>query len=232
MKQHETLSTRERFVNWLTQTLSRYRKVITIGGITAVVLIVGIVAYFEIQDRRLEESLVLVEQAEEQIQQLQALEEGDEREQMESDVLATLDEVIDGYSRLYSAQRALFLRGSLRMEQEAWEQAIEDFSRVSDEFSESHLALISLSNKAAAYEELGNLDQALATYEELADKREERNPLRARALFSIGRIQEQMGDTEAATTSYEQLVSEYSDSEWTNLARNRILVLETGASAN
>ncbi len=231
MKQQETLSTRERFIDWLSQTLSRYRKVIMIGGIALVVAVVGIVAYFEIQDRRLEESLVRVEQAEEQLQQLETL-EGDEREQMESDVLTTLDGVIEDYSRLYSAQRALFLRGDLRMKQGAWQEAIDDFRRLSDDFSASHLALISLSNKAAAYEEIGELDQALAAYEELAEKREDRNPLRARALFSIGRLHEQMGDPEAATSSYEELVSEYSDSEWTNLARNRILVLETGATAN
>lgn len=231
MKQQETLTTRERFINWLSKTLSKHRRAIAVTGITLVVALIGLVSYFEIQERRLEESLVLVEEAEEQFREWRNL-EGDEREDMESDLRSTLSEVIDGYPRLYSAQRALFIRGNLRLEQEQWEQAIEDFRRVGEDFAESHLALISLSNIAAAYEELGEMEQALTTYEELSTKREERNPLRARALFSIGRIQEQMGEPDEARSSYEELVSEYSDSEWTNLALNRILVLETGAAAD
>lgn len=227
MSQQQELGARERFVNWLTSTLSRYRKVVMIGGISLIVIVVGIVVFFQVQERRLQESIVMVEDAQDLIEEWEQSEE-EERSELESEFLTLLDDVIDGYSNLYPAQRALFLRGQFYMETEQWNEAVEDYRVLSDSFSDSHLALIALSNKATAQEELGDHDQALETYEELSEKRETRNPMRARALFSIGRLLEQTGETSEAVESYEDLVSEYPDSEWTKLARNRILVIETG----
>lgn len=227
MSQQQELGARERFVNWLSTTLSRYRKVVMIGGISLIVIVVGIVVFFQVQERRLQESVVMVESAEELINEWER--SGDEdRSEIESEFMALLDGVIEGYSNLYSAQRALFLRGRFYMETEQWNEAAEDYRLLTDSFPDSHLALISLSNKATALEELGEYDQALETYEELSGIRETRNPMRARALFSIGRLHEQAGETGDALESYEGLVSEYPNSDWTNLARNRILAIETG----
>ncbi|MFW6368155.1 MAG: tetratricopeptide repeat protein [Spirochaetota bacterium] len=227
MSQQEKLGARERFVNWLSSTLSRYRKVVMIGGISLIVIVVGIVVFFQVQERRLQESVVMVENAEELISEWEQSQEED-RSEIESEFMSLLDDVIDGYSNLYSAQRALFLRARFYMETEQWSEAVADYRSLTDSFPESHLALISLSNKATAHEELGESDQALETYEELSELRETRNPMRARALFSIGRLQEQSGETDDALESYEGLVSEYPNSDWTNLARNRILAIETG----
>lgn len=201
------------------------------GGIVIVIAITSLVVYFEVQDRRLEESMVRVERAQELIEQWEAA-DGSERESIEEEVRDILNDVIDNYSRLYSAQRALFVRGRLAFELEQWEEAAEDFGRVSQGFPQSHLALIALANQATAFEQSGNIERAMNSYMELSEKREERNPMRARALFSVGRLHEQAGDVQDALEAYEALVAQYSDSEWTNLARNRILAIETGVIGN
>ncbi len=231
MKQKTELTKREKFVEWLTAFMSRNRRWLLLGAITAAVAIVVVVVVVEVRDRRLEESLRLVERAADRYDEWIAA-EGDDRESIEAEIMGTLDEVIADYSRLYSAQRALFIRGRMHLEEERWEEAAADFRALSERFPDSHLALIALSNEAVAWEQGGNLERAFETYIDLAEEREARNPLRARALFSAGRLQEQLGDDDAARDHYDTLVSEYSDSEWTKLARNRILVLETGVGRN
>lgn len=231
MKQKEELTKRERFVEWLTAFMSRHRRWIALGATVAAVAIVAVVVIVEVRERRLDESLRLVERAQDRYDEWLAA-EGDDRESIEAEIMSTLDEVISDYSRLYSAQRALFVRGRMHLEEERWEEAAGDFRAVAERFSDSHLALIALSNEAVAWEQSGNLDRAFEVYLELSEERDARNPLRARALFSAGRLQEHLGDEEAAREYYNALVSEYSDSEWTNLARNRILVLETGTGRN
>ncbi len=231
MKQKEELTNRERFVEWLTTFMARHRRWLVLGAITAAVAIVAVVVIFEVRDRRLEESLTRVERAEDRYEEWGAA-EGDDRESIEAEIMSTLDDVISDYSRLYSAQRALFVRGRMHLEEERWEEAADDFRTLSERFPNSHLALIALSNKAVAWEQSGNLERALETYIDLSEERDARNPLRARALFSAGRLKEQLGDEDAAREHYNTLVSEYAESEWTKPARNRILVLETGIGKN
>ena len=80
-------------------------------------------------------------------------------------------------------------------------------------------------NAAAAYEELGQSDEALQLYEKVsADK----NFVdRSRAYFNAGRLKEAAGDFEGAKLSY-QAISDLGNSKdtWSDMAKTRLLELE------
>jgi len=219
----------ERIKEALSTFLNQHRKKAAVALGLIVVVVVGLVVYFEIQDRRLEESLEVVEGLEEDLEQWRQQPAGD-RDEAEADrIHAELTTIVEDYARLYSGQRALYLRGTLLYEQEEWDEAASDYLALADRFPRSHLALVGLSNAAAAYEEEGQLERALKLYERLAEKRPDTNPLRARAVFSAGRLWETLGDTEEALKAYERLVQDFEESQWSTLARSRILTLNGAA---
>ena len=79
------------------------------------------------------------------------------------------------------------------------------------------------------YEELGDVDSAIAQYEKTIANEE--CMFVPHALFSLGRIAEEKGDFETAVAKYDELVSKYASSEWANLAESRLIALEIDGKA-
>ena len=80
-------------------------------------------------------------------------------------------------------------------------------------------------NAAAACEELGQADEALALYEKVSADKDFVN--RSRAAFNVGRVKESKGDYEGAASAYEGIASYgYSNDEWNDMAKTRLLDLK------
>ncbi|MFW6234819.1 MAG: tetratricopeptide repeat protein, partial [Spirochaetota bacterium] len=81
-----------------------------------------------------------------------------------------------------------------------------------------------------AHEENSEPEEAMDAYRQLLSMRPDSSPLTARALFSLGRLSErQSGDGDDPRDYYERIINEYPQSNWTTLARNRLLALSTAA---
>jgi hypothetical protein len=107
--------------------------------------------------------------------------------------------------------------------------AIAGWSRLkeADDLLKSGLETV-FTNKAASQ---GDLKAARDVYEKLVDGGAGVAPdVRERALFGLARTLETMsdGDTDAAAKTYARLVSEFKDSIFADLARDRIAALESG----
>ena len=110
------------------------------------------------------------------------------------------------------------LRGDLRFELAAWDEAAADYRELARRFPKSYLAPVARFN--------GDLPRG----EERRGGREgglhrHRDPLEgdrggARALFALGRIAEGAEAWDDAKTRYEQLDAEWPTSGWTQLAKN------------
>jgi tetratricopeptide (TPR) repeat protein len=77
-----------------------------------------------------------------------------------------------------------------------------------------------------SYEELGDAQKALASYQRV-EQRYRDSYLLPRVLFSTGRLLEAEGDYAGALKDYNRMEDEHPDSAWTRLARNRIIQLKT-----
>jgi len=137
-----------------------------------------------------------------------------------------IDRALEEFPRQFAAQRALFTRGLMALEDEQWESAAESFLAVADSWETSYLAPVSLFNAASALEEAGDVDGAINAWSRIADEYSDVSPDAPEAIFNLGRLAETAGDIPGAIERYESLAARFPQSRWTDLAKSRILVLE------
>jgi len=119
------------------------------------------------------------------------------------------------------------MRANLNYQEKEWNKSIVDFKLLASDYPNSYLAPISLTNAASAYEELKEIKNAIEIYQLVIEKYLGTSPEIPNIYFSIGRLYEQNQDTNAALVEYNNLVDTFPDSNWTNLARSRIIYLES-----
>jgi tetratricopeptide (TPR) repeat protein len=196
--------------------------------VTLIVLVVFIVGYFgwtEWQRRARENSAVQAEAGQKLYQQWQSEPDPDAKKSLEEELRSLLADIRKSYPRQYAAQRAAFIQGNLEYQLENWPAAAEAFLGLGTRAPKSYLAPLAFMNAGISYERLDDADQALDAYRRVVDRYPE-NFLVPEVLFSIGRVQEQKGDFTGAEEAYNRLEEEHPLSNWTKLARNRIIALK------
>lgn len=121
--------------------------------------------------------------------------------------------------------RANMLYADICGQKKDWQASKDAWLKAASKKKGSYLESLCNFNAAAAYEELGQSDEALQLYEKVsADK----NFVdRSRAYFNAGRLKEAAGDFEGAKLSY-QAISDLGNSKdtWSDMAKTRLLELE------
>ncbi len=130
------------------------------------------------------------------------------------------------FSDSYTGRLAIFLQGNIAYEQGDFPKAAESFEQLLNDNTGDHFASLAGINAALAYEEEGNTEKAIQTYEKITQEFDASCPEVPRALFSLGRLNESI-DTEQAMQWYQQITNGYPESDWTNLAENRMLFLQS-----
>jgi tetratricopeptide (TPR) repeat protein len=126
----------------------------------------------------------------------------------------------------FAAQRAFAMQASIYRDQKKWAEAQSAFLSAESRAPQTYFAPVLLYNAAAAAEELGDLEAAIALYTRVAQEHESAAFIAPEAQFSVGRLNEARGDTQAALAAYRELVNTFSqDTLWLNLAQSRILFL-------
>ena len=228
MQRTDERDTKTRIADAISNFLSRHWKTIVFSFVAIVVAIIGIFAYFQVQENRANEAARMAEELQRDYEAWQNAEE-EQRSTLEEAIQDSVDEIVDRYSRTYAASRALMIRAEIDWEQEEWAAAAETYARVADEYRDNHVASVALLNAAAAEETAGNTETALGHVDTLIDRYAEAEPTPelARAYFTRGRLNEELQNYEPASDAYNRLVDEHPESSWTNLARNRIIALKT-----
>ena len=147
---------------------------------------------------------------------------------IDEEIIPTLELLSARHSNRYAGRRALQLLSVRHVERAEWQEAADNYIRLS-ELSEGYLAAVALSNAAAAVEELGDYPRAITLYRDVALLYPE-GMAGPRALFSIGRLQEKQGEALAAGDTYAEIESLYASSHWSLLARNRLIFLRASGA--
>ena len=189
----------------------------------------GIAAFTIIREtlkNRIENSTAVAEEAQDLYQKWVTEVDEAKKEVYREDCFEIIDQILEKYPNLYAAQRALFIKGNIYFEEEKWTDASAAYREVFDTESESYLAPISLNNASVSLENAGNLDKAIEVLNTLTDNYRDSFPDIAKIFFTKGRLYEENNDIENAKTAYNVLVDDFPNSNWTKLARNRIIALE------
>ncbi len=201
---------------------------ILLGLLIAIVLtVIGLLIYNSLQLKNLEKNTHKIELIMDDFENISSLTDDEEKEKAQKEIKGALDTLIENSKKNYALQRALFIRGNLFFQSEDWDKSIEDFKRLADEFYKSYLAPIALINAATAFEESDRIEEAIEEYQIVVNKYSSVSPEISHVYFSIGRLFEQKSDKTAALEAYNNLLDNFPDSNWTNLARSRIIYLES-----
>ncbi len=190
----------------------------------AAAFLVGYFIWSEVSKKLASDSIMAMEKVEDQYDTWKSESDTAKKTALETDLLAALDGLISRYPRQYGGQRGLFMRADVYVSGKLWDKAAQDYKDLAARFPGSYMAPMSLFNAGACLEETGDTDGALALYLQIGkDYRD--FALAPRAIFNAGRLQEKKSAFEDAKASYAGLEADFPDSEWTKLAKNRIIAL-------
>jgi tetratricopeptide (TPR) repeat protein len=199
--------------------VQKNRKAIIRCMIGISVLVIVLVAFFNIRNAVQSSVLTKLEELEHQYDTLRVdpLKES-ERATLLADVSA-----FAGKQSGYTAARAYHLAASLYADEKNWAEAQNAWVRASEKGSKTYLAPVALYNAAVAAEEQDDLAGAIDLYRKAIAYTND-FPGASRAQFAIGRIYEAQNDIESARNAYQELRAKWpTDSVWANLAQNRII---------
>ncbi len=146
--------------------------------------------------------------------------------EIENAIVADLDLVVKKWPRSFSAQQALYTRAGLYFMKSDWENAEKTNLAAADLLPKTYLAPLALENAAVAAEERGQADTAQSYYQKIVDTYKVDTPNLAHAYFSLGRLFEAKSDWKNALANYDKLLSSFSSSEWSLLAKDRVVFLK------
>jgi tetratricopeptide (TPR) repeat protein len=214
----------------LVDFIRKNRKLLAIVVIAAVVILVGIVAGLNIRENLVNTQISQVEALDERYEELRFDITLPERE---TDIQALLDDLnaLAVKSGGFAGARSYSLIASIHADRKNWTEAEKAWVLSAKKGGKSYLAPVSLFNAAVAAEEGGDIETAIAHYNE-AIVFTDLFPVAAKAQFAIGRLEEGRGNREAALEAYRTLIEKWpADTIWTNLANSRIIVLTRGISS-
>ena len=203
-------------------------KKIVIGSIV-VVLVLVLVGVFDFYTKgQNEKALLHAEKIEETYSKWLNSAEAD-KDAVVEELENIIEEGLDVFSGTYAELRASYTKGLYLAKQEKWDDSIAAFKSVSENFPENYIAPVALFNAASVADQSGDSEQALKLYESVIDKFISVSADIPEALFNIGRLNEELGNAEQALASYQRILDEYSSSNWTNIAKSRIISINTNS---
>ncbi len=191
---------------------------VIVAGVAGVALTGAVFAFLESSQKK---SIAAAEGLIARYDELRAQTDDDAKTKKIDALIA--DALEAGKGKGFAASRSLALAGALYADKKEWSEAQKNWLAAADNAPTSYLAPIALYNAASAAEEFGDGKKALELYSRCADQYKDSFPLAARALFAVGRIDEDMKDFAAANAAYKKIIEQWPDDSWTKLAHSRIL---------
>lgn len=142
----------------------------------------------------------------------------------EDELLASLQKVASSAKTSYAGARAYMTAAEIYFSRKDWKNAQEQYLAAANAAPRAYTAGLNLYNAAVCADEQGLADDAIAGFNKALES--DNFNLKSRALFSIGRIEEQRSNKDAAIASYEKMAEQYPTDEWTLIAKSRIIALQ------
>ncbi|PKL06613.1 MAG: hypothetical protein CVV53_03415 [Spirochaetae bacterium HGW-Spirochaetae-9] len=194
------------------------------AAVLGIVLIVGI--YTVISNSKAENSSRAMEEVRTQIATWNNETEEAKKTEIENTIMADLDDVAKKWPKSFAAQEALFTKSSLYAVKQNWANAETASLEAAKRLPKTYLAPLALESAAVAAEEQGKADIALEHYTSIITQYKEDTPNLSHAYFSIGRLSEAKSDWKAALENYNKVLSDFSNTDWALLAKDRVIYLK------
>jgi tetratricopeptide (TPR) repeat protein len=194
-------------MDWVTQNL----KIIGIvAGVVILVLIVGSITlnYQKGQAQKasaLEGKAIQLHQDAQEAASSAGEEDGsEEADKLYQESISTYKQLLDEYSGSPSAERALFLLGSLESERENYAEAREYFSSYIKKYADGPLALSAKESLAYIFEQEGDYQKAIESFKEL--EKSVSDAKKADIQLALARNYRSFGQKEEAAKIYQSIM--------------------------
>ncbi len=216
---------RRRIAHFLARTVDRFRIALLVVLIAAAAFLVGYFIYGEISKKLVADSTRMAEDTQTAFDTWQSETDATKKAALEKDLLPRLGALISRYPHQYGGQRGLLMRADLHYADKSWDDALKDYQALADHFPKSYLAPISLFDAGICAEEKGDADAALALYLRAFQGYKD-STVTPRAMFNAARLYEGKQDWASAQKTYESIDTDYGQSLWNKLAKNRLVELK------
>lgn len=206
----------------LTGFLEKNKKGVLITFIVVVVLVAGFVCVELIKSSTAKKDLAAIE-----AYYYDLVEISTDTEDSEINKLATeCIENLAAYTKKggIAGVRANMLSAELAYILADYEATVSYYDAAYAKGKKSYTAPLCLYNKAVALEELNKLDDAALAYKAAADFPE--FGMASHAYFSYARVLETKGDISGAAEAYKALNDKFTDDDWANVAKTRLIELQ------
>ncbi|MDR2923379.1 MAG: tetratricopeptide repeat protein [Treponema sp.] len=206
--------------------IQKNRRPIFIMGAALLALLIAVIAAFSLMDVFRNRAIAAVEDFSGRYETMLP----SAAEEYAADDVAAFIEELTSFAQKnsgYPGGRALLLIGGIHSAKKEWAEAEAAYAAAAKSAAKTYLAPLAWFNAAAAAEEQGKTTEAIEYYTgSLATPAV--FPAAPRAQFSIGRLHESLNEDAKAVEAYRAVISGWpNDQIWPNLARSRIITLET-----
>jgi len=206
--------------------IQKNRRPIFILAVSLLVILFGVIAAFSLMDVFRNRAIAAVEELGGRYETLLP----SVNEEYSQDDVSSFIEELTSFAKKnsgYSGGRAWLLIGGIHSAKRDWAPAEEAYTSAAKTASKTYLAPLAWFNAAVTAEEQGKTPEAIDYYSKsLATEAVFSDAPRAQ--FSVGRLNEALNDDEKALEAYRAVISGWPyDQIWTNLARSRIISLES-----
>lgn len=215
------------FVQKISDFISKNRVVFLsiVGAIVGVVVIVGV--YSLVSNSIANNSSRAMEEVRTKIASWNSETDTTKKNDAETAILADLDAVAKKWPNSFAAQEALFTKSGFYAFKKDWANAETTSLDAAKKLPKTYLAPIALESAAVAAEEQGKADVALEYYNKIIAQYKDDTPNLAHAYFSVARLSEAKSDWKTALDNYGKLLSNFADSDWAKLAKDRVIYLKS-----
>lgn len=217
LRKDEEKTVEQKLINGISSFFEKNLKTVIIAAVAVVVVVLAIVIIVSATSNSKDSAQIKISEMEEKYSELLVAEDPD-WDSFETEVSAMVK------NSSYPSVKASYLLGLAHYDQAEYAEARDAFKKAYELNKSIYLAPLSLVNEAACEEALGNNTAALSLYSTIVSDYAE-SGVAAKALFNAGRIYYEQGNTELAKTYFEQVSTDYPNSEYGKLGKNLANVL-------
>ena len=205
--------------------LDKNKKVLSIIFLSLLVVLILLGVASEINKTRNIKATVEAESAEDIFQKWTSEADEEVKTKLETELLDKIALIQKKYKATYAIRRAYLIEANYLFEKKEWEKSEAIYIKIAEKYSKTSFAPLSLMKAAVSAENNKNIDQAINYYNLLIEKYRTNSVEIPRAIFNLGRLYESKKNTEEALKAYKILEDDFSTSNWTKLAIDRIIYL-------
>jgi len=214
-----------KFTERLNDFMFANRKIFLIIGVAILILIVGLGIYSVVSTNIVTTSTIALEKLESGYEGWNAVAETDKAAKG-AELVAEADSLISKYGKRYAAARASVIKAEVLFSLNDITGAEKAYAATAESYPKSTMAPVALANAAAIAEDRGDSDAALIYLNKAVIEYPDA-PGSGRILLSLGRIYESTRLYDKAMETYTRLLATGTESDWTKIAHDRIILMKS-----